>query len=204
MMRRFAWLYSVTFAFALVFFLGITGCSSNGTFAIPGEGEVIQKNLLTEYLNIARAYDDLKKYDKAVEYYEKALSVDKKGEFSNSILYSIGRCHAVSGKWSEALDVYESLLEKDSGNTNLKISIAYVYAMSGDLDKACSSYSEISKENPTDISLLKNYISVLLAADKTEEAKAQLSLLVERFPGDSSIKELEKKINESGGFSQEK
>lgn len=194
--------YLMAAAVALVSF---SSCSTNGGFSIPGENDVVVKNLVTEYMNIAKAYDDLKKYDKAIEYYQMAMNADKNKTLMNSAYYSIGHCYAMAKDWDNARKVYEGLLEKDGGNTNIKISIAYIDAMSGDLERACGGYKALCEENPTNVSLLKNYISVLIAAEKKDDAEKALSVLAEKFPDDTSLKEIQqaveslKKDSESSG-----
>lgn len=176
------------------FIAGFMGCSSFGGFSVPGETEIIERNIVAEYMNIANAYEDLKKYDKALEYYQLALDSDKKNKIDNSVLYSMGRCYVLQKNWSSAKKIYSQLLLVDEDNTNLKISLAYIDAMSGNLEDACVQYKKLSEENPSDASLIKNYISVLMAADKLDEAENQLGILKEKFPTDSSIKSLQENI----------
>ena len=180
-----------------VFFLAMSSCSSSGGLSIPGESSVVLKNIVTEYMTIAKAYDDLKKYDKAVEYYQMAINADSENTLGNSAYYNIGHCYAMAGDWKNARTVYEELLKKDEDNTNLKISLAYIDAMSGNLESSCTRYAELCEKNPTDAALLKNYISVLIAAEKKDEAKNSLELLKKNFPDDSSIKEIEKLLEEA-------
>ena len=85
-------------------------------------------------------------------------------------------------------------MQKDKDNKNLKVSVAYVTAMSGNLKEASALYEALVKDNPTDSSVLKNYISVLMALNKYEEAQAQFNLLKETFPDDESIAAIQAKI----------
>ena len=64
--------------------------------------------------------------------------------------------------------------------------------MKGDLKAAEEQYSSLIEENPTDSSLQKNYISVLLADGKKELAVKQFAVYKERFPDDKAILEIEK------------
>ncbi len=180
----------------LVFSSVLVFCSScAGThLPIPGEKAVIESNIENEYLNIAKAYENLKNYTKALEYYNLAVKADKSGNIGNSVDYSMGRCYALSGDWKNALSKYNSLLEKDPGNVSLKSSVAYILAMKGDFEEACSRYEALVSENPQDASLLKNYISVLIAAEKNERAEEMILLLKESFPDDKDIETIEKKL----------
>ena len=197
MEKKFFKTRTAIFVSLTVFFLAMSSCSSSGGLSIPGESSVVLKNIVTEYMTIAKAYDDLKKYDKAVEYYQMAINADSENTLGNSAYYNIGHCYAMAGDWKNARTVYEELLKKDEDNTNLKISLAYIDAMSGNLESSCTRYAELCKKNPTDAALLKNYISVLIAAEKKDEAKNSLELLKKNFPDDSSIKEIEKLLEEA-------
>ena len=197
MEKKFLKTRTAIFVSLTVFFLAMSSCSSSGGLSIPGESSVVLKNIVTEYMTIAKAYDDLKKYDKAVEYYQMAINADSENTLGNSAYYNIGHCYAMAGDWKNARTVYEELLKKDEDNTNLKISLAYIDAMSGNLESSCARYAELCEKNPTDAALLKNYISVLIAAEKKDEAKNSLELLKKNFPDDSSIKEIEKLLEEA-------
>ncbi len=197
MEKKFFKTRTAIFVSLTVFFLAMSSCSSSGGLSIPGESSVVLKNIVTEYMTIAKAYDDLKKYDKAVEYYQMAINADSENTLGNSAYYNIGHCYAMAGDWKNARTVYEELLKKDEDNTNLKISLAYIDAMSGNLESSCTRYAELCEKNPTDAALLKNYISVLIAAEKKDEAKNSLELLKKNFPDDSSIKEIEKLLEEA-------
>ena len=67
-------------------------------------------------------------------------------------------------------------------------------AMSGDLENAERKYERLYLENPTDESLLKNFIFVLLAQDKIDKAEEYLAILKEQFPDSSAIEQIEEKI----------
>ena len=51
-----------------------TGCQTSNAFKVPGESSIITKNIASEYFTIAEGYADLKKYDKAAEYYKYAMN----------------------------------------------------------------------------------------------------------------------------------
>ena len=200
---------SRTLAIAASFFLAsstvlLHSCSSFGGMSVPGESDVIIRNIVTEYMNIAKAYDDLKKYDRAVEYYHMAIRVDVNGTLGNSAHYRIAHCYAMARDWKNARKVYAELLKSDADNTNVKISIAYLDAMSGDLETACSEYSELCRENPTDAALLKNYISVLVAAKRVDESQEAFALLNEKFPDDTSLKEIKTAVDALKSSSEDK
>ena len=53
-------------------------------------------------------------------------------------------------------------------------------------------YSGLIEASPDQVELLENYICVLLAADKKDEAAEQYALLKEKFPESKRLEELSK------------
>ncbi len=155
-------------------------------------------NITSEYLKIAEGYEGLKNYSKAVEYYE--LAAKHNPDLGDAAYYKIGRCYALNKDWQNARAVFTSLLEKDPENKTIRTSIAYITAMSGNLDEAMVQYQALVEQYPTDDSLLKNYIAVLMAGGKYELAETQFYILKERFPDDSSLTELQTKLADGLGL----
>lgn len=160
---------------------------------IPGETEVKKNNIYVEYMNIADAYNDLEKYDKAILYYNYAM---KNKSLRWSAYYKLGRAYAMNKDWSNAQNVYEHLLKRDSENTSLKMSLAYIYAMSGNLDDSGELYRTLYSENPDNSDILVNYINVLFAQENYGQVRAKLAELKEKFKDNASISSFEKKLEE--------
>ena len=77
------------FSFIILIF---SACKSSSVL-IPGYVSEQKKSIYVEYFNIAEAYCDLEKYDKAVDYYKKAM-LSKNLKWSS--YYKLGRCYALS------------------------------------------------------------------------------------------------------------
>ena len=52
------------------------------------------------------------------------------------------------------------------------------------------------KENPGSVEVLTNYIDVLIASEKYDEAEKNLSIMKEKFSDDKNISLFEKKLQE--------
>ncbi len=182
---------------AFVFLL--VSCSSLGGLAVAGEKDRIYSNVLSEYYLIGEAYLENGKYQKAIEYYTKALDHP---DLAESARYKIAFTHALSENWEKARLGYEQLLEKDPDNSDLEKSLAYIYARQGDLAHASASYRELVEHNPYDQALLENFITVLIAGNYLEEAEIALHQLKADFPDNSSAQGFEEKITK-GWESQE-
>ncbi len=173
---------------AAVLFFNIS-CSSNKiAFPIPGERNAAITNIYAEYLNIADIYFELEKFDKAESYYKAAMG--NRDIYWNAY-YKLAKCYAYQSKWGDAQTAYETMLKRDPANTSIKSSIAYIYSMNGNTDKAIDLYQELLQESPDQVEILENYICLLLAVEKKEEAQSQVELLKEKFPESKRIEEFE-------------
>lgn len=190
-----------TFCYLSLVFLFFS-CSGTAHLPVPGEKNAVESNISVEYYSIASSYEELKNYKKAIDYYNLAKK-NKKMRASSE--YKIARCYALLKDWDNAQAEFEKILKKDPSNTNIKISLAYIMAMRGDLEASSQLYSTLVSENLTDVSILKNYISVLCARGMFDEANVQLAVLKEKFPDDADISGIEKKLQElSAPKSEEK
>lgn len=166
--------------FVILFFFS---CSTNG-ISIPGEKKILMSNLATEFYNIAEGYMDIKKYDKAAEYYQLAMR-DK--ELNRTAFYKLARSYALAKKWDKATECYTELLRLDPENTMLKTSMAYITAMSGNVDDAILQYKKLLESNPYDENLLESYVALLINVGRGEDAEESFFILKEKFPGNKQL-----------------
>ncbi|MBR4180296.1 MAG: tetratricopeptide repeat protein [Treponema sp.] len=142
-------------------------------------------------MNLADAYYELEKYDKAVSYYKAAM---ENKDIYWTAYYKLARCYVYQSKWDTAQTSYETLLKRDPKNNSLKSSLAYIYAMNGNVEKSTVMYKELIESNPDQSEYLENYICLLLAQDKKDEAKTQFDILAEKYPASKKIEELSKQF----------
>lgn len=175
------------FLLAGVFLLSLVSCTAMNA-------GTLKKELAAEYLDLADAYADVKRYDKAALYYERAAQHEN---YYNATRYKLARVYALDKKWQEALTVLEPLyvLEPD----NLLISNAYAYALlsAGEKDKALPIYEKNFTDNAQDPVQARNYAEMLLIAERYQDARDTVLQLREEF-GDaeylSDLDDLEKRI----------
>lgn len=179
----------ILIAFVFLFF----ACSSQ-TGLVGGEKDRIYSNLLSEYYLIGEVYLENKKYQKAIEYYTKALAHP---DLAESVRYKIAYSYALSENWEKARSGYEELLAKDPDNSELEKSLAYIYARQGDLAQASSSYRNLVEKNPYDQSLLENFITVLIAGNYLEEAELTIQQLKTDFPDNTVAQNFEEKLSKA-------
>lgn len=175
--------------------LSLSGCASDSSFylAVPGEKNIILKNLAVEYNNIGDGYMGIKNYTKAVEYYEKAL---RNKELRLSVYYKLARAYALGKNYDKAIESYEYLLSLDSENTSLKSSLAYIRAVKGDYDEAVKSYKLLIEQNPYDQNLLENYTALLINIGRAEDAEPYYFLIKEKFPDSSQLSTFAQKLSD--------
>ena len=158
-------------ALSLTCLLLLFSCSSTGNvFAdlFSGSAQVSSETLAAEYYDIANAYYDLKKYDKAIEYYEKTQ--DLLSEENLTITYNLARIYAMRNMWSDSAIYYERIFSHDQNNTTIGMAYAYVLAKQGKTMEASALYRGFYERNPADKKLLANFILTLLDLDESYEA----------------------------------
>jgi tetratricopeptide (TPR) repeat protein len=150
---------------------------------VPGEEAKILKSLAGEYFAVAGAYADLKKYEKALEYYRLAAR-DRK--YLTAARYESARMNALLSRWDDAKKIYEELLKGDPNNRDIAVSLAYVKTMSGDLAGAESLYRGLVSKNQYDRQVYENHIRVLAAQKKKTEARQAFETFKKLFPGNEN------------------
>ncbi|MBR2462536.1 MAG: tetratricopeptide repeat protein [Spirochaetaceae bacterium] len=151
----------------------------------------MHENLLSEYFLVGDAYLENKKYDKAIEFYTKAL---EHPDLADSARYKIAYSYALAENWDKAIPAYKDLLAKDPENMELEKSLAYLYARQGNLAHSAATYRKLTEKNPYDQALLENFITVLIAGNYLEEAEVALDRLKTDFPENTTAGELEKQL----------
>ncbi|MBB6480637.1 tetratricopeptide repeat protein [Spirochaeta isovalerica] len=125
----------------------VFGCSS-----VPEE-------IASEYYNIGNAYFDVGDYDKAIEYYTKAQSEGH--PYINKIRFNLAVAYTESGRVSQGLKLFESLLEQDPENLILLQSKAYSLYLMGDDDGAVEIYDQILNMFEYDATALLNKAKII-------------------------------------------
>lgn len=180
-------------AFFAVIAVTACACAASGGLLVPGQNDIILRNLATEYYNVAEAYVDVKNYAKAAEYYK--LAMRDEGLYLTAY-YKLARSYALAKDWDNALPIYEDLLSRDSENGELAASVAYITAMRGDTDAALVMYQSLLEKYPSEQRFLENYISLLVDSGRGELAEAQVFVLKEKFPDSTLLSSFASRIAE--------
>lgn len=181
-------LFFLFFLFCYLF----SACSSI-KIPVPGEKQTIVSNIYSEYYNIGEAYLSLAKYDQAVRYFTMAMGNKK---LYWSCVYKCARACALGEKWDDARKYYIMLSKRDPDNLDIKLSLAYISAMSSDVKRASKIYERLFELYPDNDHILENYINIELYFKNTEHAKQLLKVLKEKFSDNKNISTFENKIIE--------
>lgn len=121
-----------------------------------------------EYYSLGMAYFDMGNYTEAEKWLLRARSVDKTKTASE---YQLGRIAFENGRYGEAAELFESILEQDQENTMLLKSAAYANIYAGNPEKARSQYERLLKLVPGSRDAEYNYALVLYVLEAYEDAE---------------------------------
>lgn len=172
--------------------LSLATLSCKSTNLIPGESELLEKNLYSEYMMIADENFAAKKYDKAETFYSKCL---ENPDFYAEANYKLGKTYVYQKKYDKALPIYESILERDDENQTILETLAYLNAMTGNKEKAIEQYKSLIENNGQISSYYENLIIIYIQDKKIEQSEELLNSLKEKFPDCSKISDYESAIN---------
>jgi tetratricopeptide (TPR) repeat protein len=160
-----------------------TGRASSGWFLAIGcvlvfcscATSVAPRDLALEYYNIGNAYYDLKKYDKAADYYNRALSFDRTLAASK---YNLAVTWVESGQAEKALPLFMALLDADPKNVKLISALAYALSRTGESEQALRLYESVLDLAPYDTTVLYNYAILLRDSGDLEKARELFAKVV--------------------------
>lgn len=140
------------------------------------------------YFDIAQAYTDVSKYDKAAEFYLKAM---KDPAHKNASEYNLARVYGLQGDWAKARPILERQYQEAPGNLLILKAYAYSLAATGDEERACVMYKKLADEDAENPDSAINYGRILVLAKKYDEATALLTELKTRFTETAEKKQLD-------------
>ena len=103
-------MHKIKYLSVIFFSLFIISCKSAGLPLILGSEKQTIDKIHVEYMNIGDTYLSLQQYDKAIEYYNKAM---KNKELYWNCYYKIGKVYALKNQWEEASVYFKKLLERE-------------------------------------------------------------------------------------------
>lgn len=132
------------------------------------------EEISSEYFNIGNAYYEVGNFEKAIEYYNRALADGNTNE--NIIRFNLAVAYSESDRLSEGLKHFEFLLGQDPENLKVLQSVAYAYFLLDNKEDALSVYNQILEIFEFDKMALYNKALILIEDDQ-EEAERTLEKL---------------------------
>ncbi len=140
--------------------------------------EILEQVLVKDEKNIdtlaslGYSYEIMGEYDKALEYYNRALKIDNQ----NSFIYNkIGHVYDLKEGASSATSYYEKALELDSTNMDAKINLARVYYRENKIDLAEDLFEEAYGEESINgrAKAELGYVLSMISMNKEDYKKAK-------------------------------
>ncbi len=158
----------------LTILISMLSCASN----------LKNEDLAREYYNIGNEYFDLKKYDKANQYYKKAIELD--AAFSKA-RFNYAQSLLKLNKFEEAIQLLESLSAEDPDNTLVLTLIGYAYHAQNLDDKALATFEKIIARSPDNTAALYNSGIILWKTGKMEDAQKRFERAITLAPDDLDV-----------------
>ncbi len=135
--------------------------------ALFGKGRV-DTDLSKAYFELAQGYAEIKKYDKAIEYYQKSADDPV---YTNAAEYELARMYALKGEWKTAIKLLELHYKKAQENTVIRNAFAYALAAGGETERACALYKKVYESDQENPETVFNYIRILIVVKNYDEAQ---------------------------------
>lgn len=154
--------------------------------------QIVRQNNKLAYRGKGIACYESQEYEKAEEYFKKALEIKDYKEQDNDIRYYLASIFFDLEKYDEAMKHYDMILKQDSKSVDAYIGKAKIYNKKGEVSKAIENYDYALKyrENAYEV-YIEKYL-MLQEKNKEEEAKKVLleadKKIVEKTEEDSFYK----------------
>ncbi len=141
-------------------------------------------DLAREYYNIGNAFYDLGRFDRAVDYYRRALALDRTLAAAS---FNLARVYVDQGRLPDAVDVLLELIGRDPESVLLRETLAFVYFLQGDVDQAEERYREVLALSPFHVNALYNLGRIERNRERYAESAEFLRRAVQAQPADAEL-----------------
>ena len=142
------------------------------------------KSIKPYYNNsLAFAYSKAELYDDAIEYYQKAISLNPDNEWTSIVCQGLGAIYAeAKGNIEAAVSTYQAGIILDPTNYDLYIALGDTYMADYDLDKAIKAYCDAIMAEPDNYRGYSKAGIALFEKDFVEEALVAYHKSIELNP----------------------
>lgn len=129
---------------------------------------VLMKRLNPQaYKGLGKAYYSLKKYDKAIDAFEKALEISS---FDAELYSELGICYMAKGNCCKAVRNIMQAIKIEPKNTDYQIQLAVCHEIMEEEDMAIMIYGKITETNPDCRKAYVQKASLLMKLERFDDA----------------------------------
>ncbi len=121
-------------------------------------------------------------YDRAEQEFRHAMEVAPKDPEPRAALV---RLYLIQGKKTDAEEFLKQVKHDFPDNSAGYRMLGDFYFTTGDLDKAIAEYSTLNEEHPNDLQVKKNYVQILIAKKRYDEARKLNEEILKASPKDN-------------------
>src|SRR2546425_6407921 len=123
-------------------------------------------------MNMGQTLYTREEYDKAIEYFDKALAIDP-----NFLLAHIQQasCYVASGRYEKGIELVETYEPRISSGTRVKLGLAWAYGSAGRTSEARTLIAEVERAEDKDLIPLIEYADTFCALGETDRMFDYLS-----------------------------
>lgn len=140
------------------------------------DNKIVNKNNKTAFRGKGIAYFKNHNYGKAIELFDKALTIRELSDLNLDILYYKGNSQAKAGLFDKAIKTYTTILQEKQTDAYTYYSRAYAYRMLKDYEKSLADYDKAIKLDNKKYDYYFGKYFLLLEQGDTEKATAVLSM----------------------------
>jgi tetratricopeptide (TPR) repeat protein len=140
-----------------------------------------KKEFAKEYAAIGYSFYELKQYDKAVYYFNKALNYDPKTKIGS---FELAKTYTENKEYAKSLAIVKQLCAKDPENVLLLSLMAYNLLSLDKTDEAKSEYEKVLKLSPHSVDALYNMAIIDVKQGNFGQAESGLKTILTQNPKD--------------------
>lgn len=143
---------------------------SSGDAIVEPNNKITRTNNKKAYRGKGIAYFEKHDYDNAIMMFENSLSIEELPELNNDIRAYLADSLCAGGRYDEAIEIYEQLIDNSTDKADSYYGIASCYSSKGDQKKAIDYYEKAIEENAENYSYYIGEYNAYLLNNDVEKA----------------------------------
>lgn len=155
------------------------------------------ENTAEDYMELGEGYAQLKNYERAIYFYEKASKYE---QYKHAALYNTARIYGLQNDWNKATPILKNLHKEEPDNILVLRAYAYGLVAVGKVSEGLAFYKQLAEADPENPDPTLDYAKVLVFAKEYDKAGEVIEQALTLFPSSgqaSEFEDLKKKIQEA-------